>query len=598
MKANGRSTRVGARFAFLLGVLVLLGAESASAADDLDSIRELARQGAPQLAERLLTRHQPALRDQPANWFSWERERIELLKLQDRGEMVVARLNEILAQPVSNPVAVWALGELATAQLQNKAYERALQTLRRLLWSGAPPDNDVALGAWQRQIALAYLRSGNGEDAARVMARYMEEGEDKIEAALLRARIALHLGRFDAVPGLLAGFKSDEADLLRWLAVLRLNDGRHREVLKAATELAAQLRLSASDRQQALALMAEAAEASDHLPGRISALERLFDAEVLSASLHGLFRLDPDRLWDAYIAYGRWVANSWKLLVGDDAAWLRTAQAAVTESPFAARGLYALLMADAKEASVRRDSALGLIDLLVEKDQGRRLILRLFSGSRWFSDAAAMPVELRHRLIDLAVAQNEVGLAAGWSVGLDQPPADDVAFDWRLRQARVLLLGGRYRQAIALLLGLVRDPAIANTADRDRFVQVVFDLQSADRHAVAIELFDTLMSSAQSGKERRELWYWIGDSQKALGDSVAAARAYLASATDQDPYAMDPWAQTARYQAADQLAVAGLYLDAQAIYFRLLGVTRDPARRAMLQGRIHQLRLKAKGARP
>ena len=596
MKANGRSTRVGARFAFLLAAIVGLRCLPVLASDDLDAIRKLARQGAPQLAERLLIRHQPTLREQPAQWFAWERERVDLLKMQGRMELVSERLNEILTQPVSHAVAVWALDELATVQLQNNAYDEALQTLRRLLWNGAPPDDDLAVSKWQRQIATAYLRRGDGEDAARAMARYPDRAEDKVEVALLRARIALLIGRFDALPSLLDGVNSDEADLLRWLAVLRSDADRNREVLKAATELAAQIRLSAQDRQQALALMADAAKAAEHLPGQISALERLFDAESLSPTLNGVYPLDANRLWDAYIAYGHLVANAWQLLVGDDVAWLQTARAAETESPFAARGLYALLLNGEKTESIRGDAALGLIDLLIDNERGRLLVLRLFSGSPWFADVKTMPTALRHRLIDLAVSQNDVRRAAAWSITLDQPPTDDVAFDWRLRQARVLLLGGKYRQVISLLLGLVNDPAIADAQERDRFIQVLFDLQSADRHAAAIELFETLMASAQSNKERRELWYWIADSHKALGDPVAAARAYLASASEPDPYAMDPWAQTARYQAADQLTAAGLYFDAQAIYVRLLGITRDLARRAMLQGRIHQLRLKAKGA--
>ena len=90
---------------------------------------------------------------------------------------------------------------------------------------------------------------------------------------------------------------------------------------------------------------------------------------------------------------------------------------------------------------------------------------------------------------------------------------------------------------------------------------------------------------------RRELYYWMADSARALYRPLDAARLYLRSATLLDPVAMDPWAQTARYQAADALAEAGLVEDARALYTGLLGATRDPARKALLRHRLQQLLL-------
>ncbi len=85
--------------------------------------------------------------------------------------------------------------------------------------------------------------------------------------------------------------------------------------------------------------------------------------------------------------------------------------------------------------------------------------------------------------------------------------------------------------------------------------------------------------------------FWVADSYKALGRPLEAAQLYLRSAILQDPFAMDPWAQTARYYAAEQLAAAGLPADARNIYRGLLNATKDPGRQAVLRNNIQQLML-------
>lgn len=52
---------------------------------------------------------------------------------------------------------------------------------------------------------------------------------------------------------------------------------------------------------------------------------------------------------------------------------------------------------------------------------------------------------------------------------------------------------------------------------------------------------------------------------------------------------MDPWAQTARYQAAVALAHAGMLDDARALFSHLLRVTKDKSRRAVLRHELQKL---------
>jgi hypothetical protein len=90
---------------------------------------------------------------------------------------------------------------------------------------------------------------------------------------------------------------------------------------------------------------------------------------------------------------------------------------------------------------------------------------------------------------------------------------------------------------------------------------------------------------------RRELLFWMADSRKAQSKHTEAARFYLQSATLGDNNSMDPWAQTARYQAAKSLSEAGLTRDAAFIYKELLRITESPARRSVLRHELQQLRL-------
>jgi tetratricopeptide (TPR) repeat protein len=126
--------------------------------------------------------------------------------------------------------------------------------------------------------------------------------------------------------------------------------------------------------------------------------------------------------------------------------------------------------------------------------------------------------------------------------------------------------------------------------DVDRLLQVLFDLQAAGAHAQALSLFARVYAREDLDRQaRREILYWKADSWQALGAHEDAARLFLRSATLGDPYSMDQWAQTARYQAAESLTRAGLVDDAMVLLNTLLHATDDPGRKAMLQHQLDQL---------
>ena len=81
----------------------------------------------------------------------------------------------------------------------------------------------------------------------------------------------------------------------------------------------------------------------------------------------------------------------------------------------------------------------------------------------------------------------------------------------------------------------------------------------------------------------------MAESRKAQGRFAEAARLYLQSAMHPDPKNMDPWAQTAHYQAAEALAKGGFVRDARNLFERLLRVTDDASRRAVLKRELQKL---------
>ena len=173
--------------------------------------------------------------------------------------------------------------------------------------------------------------------------------------------------------------------------------------------------------------------------------------------------------------------------------------------------------------------------------------------------------------------------------GLKTYPEGSSRFNWQLRQARVLILGGRYEEGDQILQTLITEYQQPNAEDTDRILQILFDMQTVNMHDQAIKHFNRLLRVPIEAKQHREILFWIGDSYKALQKYDQAALLYLQSAMLPGPLSMDPWGQTARYNAADNLQKSGLVDDARRIYTELLRVTKEPARRAMLNHNIQQL---------
>lgn len=585
--------------ALLLALLLapLSWVEPAGAADrppterrSLSSILETADAGAPGLALDLLDSHQPAATTAPGSWQRWERARIAILTGEGAWDRA---LRHLMDPPSAAPseYRAWALQRRAEVHLEDADPARALSALRRLLWEpGAEGDRAY----WRQLVVRAYLAGGHVGDAVTAMRRLDQDHADLgPEWEILRARVLVRSGRMDEALEILPADGRGEAAALRLLAILG-QDGRSPEnVLAAAEQAAAGDDVARVDRARFHAVMMRAAIRQNARVRRAVATERAFaDADALPAG-DMLFKVDADSVWAAWLDWGQRLGNERELLLGDDDAWFAAVDEALPRYPARARALLAVVALRGGDQRSRAHDRLA--DALIEHGPGVDMVRRLYLDSRRFDDVTDIPLVVRYRLVDEALARDDLPLATHLMRDLDAAPADRDPFDWRLLRARVLVLGGDPAAGADILEALLTDHDRLPADRIDRVLQVVFDLQGAREHERALELLERVGSYELDGQRRRELFYWQAESRQALGDHRAAAELYMRSATLLDGRGGDRWGQTARYQAAGQLAQIGLVNDARRIYRVLLRASEDPARRSQLRNRLQQLGLRESG---
>lgn len=575
-------------------LLLLLLLPGPGQARDPGEFLELARQGAPGLALRLMDRHQPAAARDPLGWARWEQARLDILARAGRWEALVQRV-EALPEGLPPEVADAARLRQARALLELGRAAEARAVLRRLLWDPRARRSPQALAALRRLVAQSYLAEGRLEDARIALRRYRQDYPESTEAErLLQGRVLLRAGEPAAAAAALQGLKGAEARALALLAGLRAGTLEAEAVRREAETEAAkpeEAGLGPMERARWWLVAAEAAGRVEALPKRILALEQaLRGRESLGADQ--VFRVDGEALWAAYLAYGQRLGNQRQLLIGDDAAWLEAAaQAAAGHAVVGPRSYYAVVALMGLDPAAREQAHRALTASLLAEEGGREVVAGLYLDSQRFPEVAAIPHAVRYELADYALARGDAVLASRLLADLAEPPAGLDPFQWQLRRARVLILGGREDAGIDVLYSLLAALPVLDRERADRLLQVVFDLQTVKRHEAAINLFVALGPRLQDPQQQRELLYWEAESFEALGQYEQAAWRYLRSAVLLDPNAYDPWAQTCRFHAAEALARAGLVADARRLYQDLLRATAEPERRIVLRHRLQQLQL-------
>ena len=574
----------------LAGVLAAAGScvPSAGADDLLGEISRLARGGTPHLAVRIMDAHQPPADANPQAWARWERERIYIYEVQGDWPAVLARLRRV---PRAAPRAFvnWAETTMARAEVEMGRGRQARERIARLIWGEHPEPLAESLTGWRRLIIRSYLAEGRVDNAQTAMLRYqLDYGDGSEEWRLLRARVLVRADRADEAGLLLQELESLDARVLNLLASSRSGHISHGQLRDEAKGLLNNEQLNAGLAYQLWGTLAESGRREGQGEAWIGALERAVALRHHATVTGSPIQPDADALWAAYETYAQELANEQQLLVGNFPAWFSLAESLRAKQRARARAVYGYLALNAGEPAAS-DEAHGHLVSLQEDDIGPRVLGQLYLQSKRFADVEAVPQAARYALVELATADGDIVMASRLIRGLEQAPPDTDAMVWGLRRARVLILGGQPGEGVGVLRELLAAQETLSPELVDRTNQVLFDLQTLGEHEVAYELFGEVLRRVEDPKARRELIFWMADSLVAGESYVEAARLYLKSAMMPGPHAMDPWAQTARYQAAEALAKAGLRDDARFLYEGLLAATEEPDRQAVLRRAIQQL---------
>lgn len=591
---NGHRSKIGARFLrWLAALLVCSGLSVAHAVDTFshNDVMQLARGGASQLALSLIDEAQPRPALEPVEWMRWERLRIRILEQGEDWRMLEQRLR-YLPGGLPQDFLDWASERRALALMHAGDYSGSRQLLRGLIWRAATPPAGERLAEYRQWLIQGYMQEGRYDDALAAMQRYqLDYGNAGVDTQLLRARVLLASGRADQAREVLGRLPAEgEALWLGYLAALRAGS-------TAAETSLQQLRQAGVVEAHAALIhgaRAEAAQRAGQLPNHILALQQYLSLPEAQRERETLFSWQGDDLWRAWLAFADESGNREQLLIGDDAAWWRAAEETTPRYPVRKRALHAFLALRSGDEAMRLRAHEALAEILQEDDQvgGQRLLRELYLHSPAHLPVDALPEPVAHRLVDEAIRMGDLRLASRLMQQLDEPPGELARFSWQMRRAKVFLLAAEFDAVEQLLTEWIEQAPRLAESQRDQMMQLLFDLQNVGRHEQAHAMLESLYQRLPIQSLRRELLFWMADSRIAQGHYVAAARLYLQSATLGDVNSMDPWAQTARYQAATALAKAGLLQDAAFIYRQLLRITESPDRRAVLLQELEQVQMR------
>lgn len=568
----------------LLFLLFLTPALQAN--QQLDSLKHISAAGAPFLTLKMLDQAQPGVDQDLYEWILWEQERFSILRQWKQWNDLLVRI-ESLPRDLPEPFQDEASSYQIRAYIALGQFETARTILRKKLWN-VDAGSSSQYETWRKLLIETYLQEKSIDDARIAMLRFQQDfTRDDPEWLLLRARVLMQAGRYGEAIEVLSGRLG-----WRFLAMKLLAEYRNGQHSAQSLWDLAQKRIEAikDDDEQLVSYWSIAAIAARELSEvkRVLALEARLGIEA--DAIDSLFQTEADELWQAYEDYARLVGNRSELLHGDDASWLQLALNAMNPTPIKARSLLAFLIMSSPQQEVRSQAASAFLRTLDKDNEAHlRLLDGLFNDSTRFVSAEYIPVEIRFQLVDQSLKRADITEATRLMSGLHSVPKDTRQFDWLLRQARVLILGGQFVQGNEALDELFENYKEVNQEDTDRILQVLFDLQTIGEDEQAIGYFRRLMNLAVAPQQKREILFWMGDSFKALQQYERAALLYLQSAMFIGPEAMDPWAQTSRFSAAEALQKGGLVDDARRIYQSLLAITQEAARRSVLRHKIQQL---------
>ncbi|MEN6588012.1 MAG: hypothetical protein ABFE02_18385 [Sulfuricella sp.] len=362
----------------------------------------LARLGAPQLALSSAERLQAASSDR-AQWFAWEVLRWDLLYQLKRWPDLLQHARNV--QPdASDVVRNYGLWRSAQALVALHQDDEARESLARLLWQG---ELDAAQSREARHLVIdTYFSQNRGDDAYLAILRFQQDFQP-----LSQSEIG------DFVQGLALHGKAGEA--AAWLpqlsdSPLALFVGLQSGAVTPSIAIEqARAAFKKSGDAGYWGVLAQAAALQQDAAGQAEAQENLLAAQ--NANIPAALQTSAEKLWQSYHAYALALGNQRQLLLGDDISWQELAEQLEQENPLAARALFANLVRQSADMTVRANAESHLIALLMRAGLVRTvfqlfadkpdLALSLLEDPSWLDNSA-----LRRKVIfELAVQAKDRG---------------------------------------------------------------------------------------------------------------------------------------------------------------------------------------------
>ncbi|MEK9785708.1 MAG: hypothetical protein VW546_06845 [Gammaproteobacteria bacterium] len=320
---------------------------------------------------------------------------------------------------------------------------------------------------------------------------------------------------------------------------------------------------------------------------RVNALERLIE---WTEELDPLLALDlPQALLAAYGHIAHTVIQDWGMNSSSaeslwQALWQRGDLSALEERALAVNLIWTGLYPSTPV------SGYGWLIRHCLSHQKFELIQMFFGDRGVLANYEALDDGALLILMDEALRNTDFALAAELQRLIRKRPDTIDLGAWVVRTARIQVLGGYPELGADQLDRWLSSLKEISPGSLDRVMQIMFDLQFLEQHELAIKLFQSASRLIRTADQKRELFYWMGQSWLGMGEPARAAAYFLESASLSGPNAV-LWRRSALYQAGLALEAAMFFDDAVRVYQQLLSGTNDAKLQAKLQYRLAQIQL-------
>ncbi len=551
----------------------------------IEHIVALVERGTYQLAYQLIVDAR-AEYENTADWMEWETQFLELAWQLDKWDDLIERAAQLQGLEGFLTTQIYA----AKAEIKLQQHEQALQRIRTILLQ--LPVERQTLIELRRAIAQVYLEQGNlfdAEIALRLFDRDYRPSEPKWEHRFIR--VLLQRGKWDEAHTRLAPLQTLEAQLLKLHTEFRSRARSPSATVLKGLEIESQFNSEPHLHAELWALIEVAARSYNDFEIQIKAIETElsidYDPQSRWEHLPVVDLHTETQLLEIYAQAALFVGNDIGLMVGDDVSWYQLAQEFEITSPVIARALHAYLARNSYAAEFRNQSMAALATLLF--DAGYYGLLEHFFVNTNMLDLSSVPYEIQSRLANVALRKKDFDKALT-IINVMPPPEDAGQLEsWWLTQARIAISISQFERGEQLLNRALEQ--LTPTTDQqniDRLIQVIFDLQEQNQHALAVQMFVKLYGMISALQSQREILRWIGESYSALSDFTSAADYLIRSAALGGQWD-DEWALSARLQAGDELVKAKFMRDAQVIYQQLHDDILDPRNQALIADRLREL---------